>query len=369
MGLPPDLLPYAENLYRRFPEEFVALGMPGLEEIFDLRLNGSWTRRMVESPTEKTVEITIRRWQTSTPVIPQSGLHHPALWSSMGPQCQQQVFGMYPPQQVPGIYPPQQVPGMTGLPGCTSPMSQMYTRGSTQVTGYPSPTPPPPTHGHMQGWSQPNCCGVNNSASDDQSTARLVRLESALSALKPQIEALLTAQARVQPQAPPPSLSVPPVPAPAVVPQRPAASVVAEESQTIPAPQAQSVPVQSQHHPAPQSAVQQIFSSSASGMGLLDSHEGENELRTRRNMMQLQIQTTPKEKLLDKLKTQSGTVKVIQPAETAAPQVQPLQDEVKTKAPPPKEERQRPRVSAVRVAPSANDPVSPRSPGRFTPWA
>jgi len=177
----------------------------------------------------------------------------------MGPQCQQQVFGMYPPQQVPGIYPPQQVPGMTGLPGCTSPMSQMYTRGSTQVTGYPSPTPPPPTHGHMQGWSQPNCCGVNNSASDDQSTARLVRLESALSALKPQIEALLTAQARVQPQAPPPSLSVPPVPAPAVVPQRPAASVVAEESQTIPAPQAQSVPVQSQHHPAPHQPCNKYF--------------------------------------------------------------------------------------------------------------
>eukprot|EP00404_Azadinium_spinosum_P018290 CAMPEP_0180503258 /NCGR_PEP_ID=MMETSP1036_2-20121128/45927_1 /TAXON_ID=632150 /ORGANISM="Azadinium spinosum, Strain 3D9" /LENGTH=92 /DNA_ID=CAMNT_0022512255 /DNA_START=28 /DNA_END=302 /DNA_ORIENTATION=- len=63
MGLPAELLTYAENLYRRFPEEFVALGMPGLEEAFDLRPSGTWSRRIVDTPVEKTVEITMRRWE------------------------------------------------------------------------------------------------------------------------------------------------------------------------------------------------------------------------------------------------------------------------------------------------------------------
>mmetsp|Transcript_55464 Transcript_55464/g.140564 ORF Transcript_55464/g.140564 Transcript_55464/m.140564 type:complete len:361 (+) Transcript_55464:109-1191(+) len=62
MGLPAELLQYAENLYRRFPEEFIALGMPGLEQVFDLRPDGTRTRCMSESCTEKSIEIKIRRW-------------------------------------------------------------------------------------------------------------------------------------------------------------------------------------------------------------------------------------------------------------------------------------------------------------------
>jgi len=65
MGLPAELLQYAENLYRRFPEEFIALGMPGLEQVFDLRPDGTRTRRMSESCTEKSIEIKIRRWPTT----------------------------------------------------------------------------------------------------------------------------------------------------------------------------------------------------------------------------------------------------------------------------------------------------------------
>mmetsp|Transcript_66188 Transcript_66188/g.191814 ORF Transcript_66188/g.191814 Transcript_66188/m.191814 type:complete len:497 (-) Transcript_66188:45-1535(-) len=70
MALPAELLPYAENLYRRFPEEFIALGMPGLENVFDLRPCGTWTRSIRETPLEKTVEITIRRWSSPPSAMP-----------------------------------------------------------------------------------------------------------------------------------------------------------------------------------------------------------------------------------------------------------------------------------------------------------
>lgn len=68
-----ELLVYAENFYRRFPEEFLALGAPGLEEIFDLRPHGTRSRRISETPAEKTVEITIRRWQAPS-LMPHSSL-------------------------------------------------------------------------------------------------------------------------------------------------------------------------------------------------------------------------------------------------------------------------------------------------------
>lgn len=64
--LPPELLTFAENIFRRFPEEFLTLGAPGLEQIFDLRPDGSRSRRISETPSEKTVEITIRRWQPAS---------------------------------------------------------------------------------------------------------------------------------------------------------------------------------------------------------------------------------------------------------------------------------------------------------------
>jgi hypothetical protein len=71
MVLPLELVPYAENFYRRFPEEFVALGAPGLEEIYDLRpIGGTLTKKFSESLAERTVEITIRRW------------HHAPSWPS-----------------------------------------------------------------------------------------------------------------------------------------------------------------------------------------------------------------------------------------------------------------------------------------------
>eukprot|EP00435_Cladocopium_sp_Y103_P058190 s221_g20.t1 len=67
MVLPPELHIYAENILRRFPEEFMALGAPNLEEIYDLRPNGTWSKKMVESSAEKTIEITMRRWSAGNP--------------------------------------------------------------------------------------------------------------------------------------------------------------------------------------------------------------------------------------------------------------------------------------------------------------
>jgi len=381
MGLPLELLPYAENFYRRFPEEFVALGMPVLEEIFDLRLNGTWSRSIVESPLEKTVEITIRRWQMPATMMPKSGHQNQAWGSLIGAHYQPQTLGIYPPQQAVcsamgvqhqqqtfGMYPPQQVPGVTGFPGCTPPAPYVNSRGPTQA------------------WSQPSCCGASSSACDDQSTARLVRLESALSALKPQIEALLTSQAKVQAQASVPFQTVA-APAHAAVPQRPATSSTSEQAsaqQTSAAqacaPQVNALPSsvpqaslpqtvvpqghaqQAQSRAASSSVVQQVTSSQA------ELHAEEKELRTRRNMLQLQIQTTPKEKLLEKKIAPSGIAKLEE--QDAAPQpVRPMKEEITEKSPKANSERQRPRVNAVRVAPSADDPVSPRSPGRFTPWS
>eukprot|EP00913_Durusdinium_trenchii_P024977 g23443.t1 len=78
MVLPPELNIYAENILRRFPEEFMALGAPNLEEnpaifrfdIYDLRPNGTWSRKMVESSAEKTIEITMRRWSGGNAFVP-----------------------------------------------------------------------------------------------------------------------------------------------------------------------------------------------------------------------------------------------------------------------------------------------------------
>eukprot|EP00450_Noctiluca_scintillans_P013938 CAMPEP_0194509736 /NCGR_PEP_ID=MMETSP0253-20130528/40775_1 /TAXON_ID=2966 /ORGANISM="Noctiluca scintillans" /LENGTH=283 /DNA_ID=CAMNT_0039352921 /DNA_START=35 /DNA_END=886 /DNA_ORIENTATION=+ len=150
MALPLEFLPYAENLYRRFPEEFLALGAPGLEEVFDLRASGTRSRRILETPTEKTVEITFRRWQS--PIVgPAPGLH-PQAWL---PQA------AYPTHPGTAVSSPQYA-GVAQSP--------------------PAVLAPPAVD------------------ADEQSTARLIRLESALAALKPQIEAVLKAQARANAQ-------------------------------------------------------------------------------------------------------------------------------------------------------------------------
>jgi hypothetical protein len=68
--LPEGLLVYAENIFRRFPEEFIALGCPQLEKDFDLR---AATRRFAETSGTKSIEITLHRHRVAEgpPVSPQ----------------------------------------------------------------------------------------------------------------------------------------------------------------------------------------------------------------------------------------------------------------------------------------------------------
>jgi len=119
MGLPPELLVCAENFYRRFPEEFIALGAPGLEEIFDLRLDGTRSRRISETPAEKTVQITIRRWpaamaiQAPMPPAPQCDprmMMGPQAWMTMPPYAVPDVRWGTSPLQASGAPPPAVVP-------------------------------------------------------------------------------------------------------------------------------------------------------------------------------------------------------------------------------------------------------------------
>lgn len=61
MGLSPELQGYAENIWRRFPEEFISLGAPHLEDDFELHKSGSWRRRVVDTKSEKVIEIVLPR--------------------------------------------------------------------------------------------------------------------------------------------------------------------------------------------------------------------------------------------------------------------------------------------------------------------
>lgn len=63
MVLPPSLLNYAENIWLRFPEAFFALGLPQLEDVFEIN-EGSWCYRVVDTSAEKVVEIVLPRRKT-----------------------------------------------------------------------------------------------------------------------------------------------------------------------------------------------------------------------------------------------------------------------------------------------------------------
>lgn len=58
MVLSSELLQYAENIWHRFPEEFIALGSPNLEDHF---MANSWRRRVTDTTSEKVIEIFLPR--------------------------------------------------------------------------------------------------------------------------------------------------------------------------------------------------------------------------------------------------------------------------------------------------------------------
>jgi len=158
MSLPRELLHYAENLYRRFPEEFLALGAPGLEEVYDLRPTGTWMRSIQETPSEKIVDVKLQRWQRS---------QHPQIAPS--PHSYEGIgYRLLPPmwQQLPAPPPPPLAPAA----GSLQPWQQFSI----------SPPPPVPRYLESSYYSEPPAHIVSC----------LTRLETALSVLTPQIEVL-----------------------------------------------------------------------------------------------------------------------------------------------------------------------------------
>jgi len=66
MALSSDLLVYANHIWRRFPEVFIALGAPSADEVFDLRSNGTWKHSIVDSKSERVVEVVMPRRRSET---------------------------------------------------------------------------------------------------------------------------------------------------------------------------------------------------------------------------------------------------------------------------------------------------------------
>lgn len=328
MTLPYELLQYAENFYRRFPEEFLALGAPGMEEVYDLRPNSTSTRRIQESPAQKTVEITIRRWQ--------------------GPQTSMGGYNGMPPQSY--GYPQAPSYGPSPSPGHLSAIGVMQ----QQAAGLSASSTAAGHFGHpmYNGYSgMPPSAGVPSSGPPAspprwqvELASHLVRLEGALSSLKPQIEqALLTN------------------------------------------------PQQQQQQVIQQASVPLVGSSDDASVHQLSATNGgktPNSLSSRRKVGGLAIDTAPKAQAVPQMKTTEPPVVKSPPAaqqnNTMMGGMRPppvvVQDPVPNpassspkseKAEPTKvEERQRPvvNINPCRVAPAIQDPQSPRSPGRYSAW-
>mmetsp|Transcript_23194 Transcript_23194/g.52188 ORF Transcript_23194/g.52188 Transcript_23194/m.52188 type:complete len:277 (+) Transcript_23194:92-922(+) len=275
MVLPPELHIYAENILRRFPEEFMVLGAPNLEEIYDLRPNGTWSRKMVESSAEKTIEITLRRWPTPAAAYPQA------------------MMGGYMPV-------PMQAP---------APWPAAMAAAARYPTGATAPSVPP----------------VQSSAQglDDQAAERLGRLENALLALKPQIEAIVAKQ--MQPQAP----------------------ALSPMSNNLPRMQGES-----------------SYQATGDGKG---GSLTPPDLLSRRNMDKLQIITSPKSKAAQ-ARSQNAVASAPAPPSQADVPPEDTGKNVSTKV----AEKVRPQAVIIParrpVATEHDDIKSPRSPGRYTAW-
>ncbi|CAK9089056.1 Uncharacterized protein SCF082_LOCUS42035 [Durusdinium trenchii] len=294
MVLPPELNIYAENILRRFPEEFMALGAPNLEDIYDLRPNGTWSRKMVESSAEKTIEITMRRWSGGNAFVP----GYP-----MGPMAIPQPLA--PPQ---ALRPP-----LSSSVAASACCEEAWSAAAAAA--------------RFQG-AMPTASvnAVNTQALDDQANQRLGRLEGALLALKPQIEAMVAIQSKLTTQVPNHANSNPQA-APRGA-QTPGAELKGDESQ---------------------------------------------ELRLRRNLDKLQINTAPGEK--SRPQVQAAPVQQVPaPAPLQVPAqnhqaeaAQPADEKPKVKVARPTVEIPA-RVEIPSRSMNSTDPQSPRSPGRFSAW-
>jgi len=365
MGLPHELLLYAENFYRRFPEEFVALGMPGLEEIFDLRPHGTKSRRISETPIEKTVEITIRRWQApsllpapsnhySLPIVPallgttslqgahysQSGPGPSHAWPSTGGPASQGACYTQGGCGLPPVWPSPNWPQELSYAAAHGPGPLLP---AAQASGSLPPAAWPPQR-------QPE---EPAAATEDDSyaSAQLARLEAAVMMLKPQVEAALASQARA-------------AQAPAQLPT--AAQALAPAEGTASAPVVAT----------PTAASAQPAARSSDGTAVSE-HSPESPLRERRRLQSLSIvrpdNQVPKGAIL-----QSAPVKEIAKSSSEPPKpsdTRPQGGDAGKAGGQPQlarsgtKEMSRPQaLNAVRVASSMMDPESPRSPGKYSAW-
>lgn len=289
MPLPLELIQYAENLYRRFPEEFIALGAPGLEEVFDLRANGTWSRRIHETPTEKTVEITLRRLQLPLAVTAPG---YPPQFAAQHPMCAQ----------------PTMWPGVAGVPWGVLPQY----------------LPPPPGPAAPPAATTGSAPAAAPEPGDDAATARLVRLESALAALKPQIEAVLKAQARANSQ------------------------------------------LQAQRQPSPQRASQ----ADAAGSDAADLGAGEGQQPQEAPEDPAERRKRPVSIQIPRKQSQDGRAPAVVKLEGAGGEGEPADTAKLADGTAKAGESRRPgRIDPVRMGPSSTDPASPRSPGRYSAWS
>lgn len=314
MVLPHELLPFAENLYRRFPEEFMALGMPGLEQIYDLRTNGSRSRKMSESPTEKTVEITMRRWQ-------------PAQMPPLHPN-----YGCIPEQ----VAPPQALPGQAPYYGGWQPPAN---------AGFPfqAPVNSEPSWRGQPHQPQQSVTPAANPAAEAQMTSHLSRLESALSSLMPQIEAAV--MSRAQPQV---NFSA----------QAQSNHHYQQQYQSKPIPrEVEPDVVQEEDHMSPASP--------------LRNRRGAKDLRVAPppragGPATVHVQTASEASAASAAKPPPAAVEVSSKPESPANGG--AKDERSNARAERDRERPQIQISAVRMAPNAMDPESPRSPGRYSAW-
>lgn len=282
----------------------MALGAPNLEEIYDLRPNGTWSKKMVESSAEKTIEITMRRWSAGNP--------YAGPPTMVSPYAMHGGFAAAPPQAV-------------WSSANAAAAAARYTQGVTG--GVAASVPPVPTPSNTS----------QVQALDEQANQRLGRLESALLALKPQIEAMVAIQSK-------------------------------------------QLTASSNNLPAPRGTIAMGVCQSPTA----DKAEDAPELRLRRNLDKLQINTAPGDKAGGRQATAAQPLQPLQPQ----PQPVPVQPP-KESAPSPNHQAEVPdeaeksvrslKVSRLTVEiplrtpgeiplRSSTDPQSPRSPGRFSAW-
>lgn len=282
MGLPHELLLYAENIFRRFPDVFTTLGAPGLEDVYDLRPNGTMSHCIEETPSGKTVLVKLQRRQWPCPSL--------AGWQNPG------AAGAF-------HYPMPHPAGQWN--------AGAYGAWPQQPSAAPVPTAP---HYNAGAYSEQPPVAI---------TTSLARVEAALSVLAPQVEAL---RART-----------------------------AQSAAAVHGPPAQAMHVTQPLTPGAGSSGEPVVSTGAGAQAAPSTKSRSVEI------------PAPAGK---NLLTKAAPVQVLVPAV-----IKSIDGKAKVKAAAVQEQEIAPAVNkkpanikVPRMSPAFDDPVSPRSPGRYSVW-